>query len=62
MDTLPTVVPSPPRLLERVRGALRSRHFSRRTEEAYVAWIRRFIFFHGKRHPDGLGALEVTAT
>jgi len=50
-----------PRFLDRVRLALRSRHFSRRTEEAYVSWIRRFILFHGKRHPDGLGAPEVTA-
>ncbi len=32
---------------------------SRRTEEAYVAWIRRFIFFHGKRHPAEMGAAEV---
>ena len=40
-----------PRLLDRVREALRTRHYSRRTEEAYVAWIRRYIFFHGKRHP-----------
>jgi integron integrase len=59
MDPQPTVVPPPPRLLDRVRGALRARHFSRRTEDAYVAWIRRFVFFHGKRHPDALGAPEV---
>jgi integron integrase len=50
----------PPRLLDRVRGVLRARHFSRRTEKAYVAWIRRFILFHGRRHPDVLGAAEVT--
>ena len=49
-----------PRLLDRVRAALRTRHYSRRTEQAYVAWIRRFIFFHGKRHPAELGAPEVT--
>src|SRR5881296_376449 len=49
-----------PRLLDRVRDALRARHFSRRTEEAYVAWIRRYIFFHGKRHPAEMGAEEVT--
>jgi len=60
LDT-PLLVASPPsRLLDRVRGVLRTRHFSRRTEKAYVAWIRRFILFHGKRHPDGLGAPEVT--
>jgi integron integrase len=38
---------------------LRTRHFSRRTEQSYLAWIRRFILFHGKRHPDGLGCNEV---
>src|SRR6266436_6932333 len=49
-----------PRLLDRVRTALRSRHYSRRTEEAYVAWIRRYILFHGKRHPMEMGAPEIT--
>jgi hypothetical protein len=49
-----------PRLLDRVREALRVRHYSRRTEEAYVAWIRRYIFFHGKRHPGELGGPDVT--
>lgn len=52
--------PGPPRLLDRVRFALRARHYSPRTEEAYVAWIRRYIVFHGKRHPAGMGAPEVT--
>ncbi len=50
----------PPRLLDRVREAVRVRHYSRRTEKAYVAWIRRFILFHGKRHPREMGAAEVT--
>src|SRR2546422_454694 len=49
-----------PRLLDRVRAAIRARHYSRRTEEAYVAWIRRYIFFHAKRHPAEMGAPEVT--
>jgi integron integrase len=53
--------PRPPRLLDRVREAIGSRHYSRRTEKAYVHWIRRFIFFHGKRHPAEMGAAEVTA-
>src|SRR6267143_2046950 len=53
--------PRSPRLLDRVREAIRSRHYSRRTEKAYVHWIRRFIFFHGKRHPAEMGAGEVTA-
>jgi site-specific recombinase XerD len=49
------------KLLERVRQAIRIRHYSRRTEQAYIAWIRRFIVFHGKRHPRELGEREVTA-
>ena len=53
--------PHPPRLLDRVREAIRTRHYSRRTEKAYVHWIRRFIFFHDKRHPADMGAAEVTA-
>ena len=50
-----------PRLLDQVRAAIRARHYSRRTEEAYVHWIRRFIVFHGRRHPRELGAPEVSA-
>ncbi len=52
--------PPPPRLLDRVRAALRTRHCSLRTEKAYVGWIRRYIVFHGKRHPAEMGAAEVT--
>ena len=52
--------PRPPRLLNRVRLALRARHGSRRTEKAYVGWIRRYILFDGKRHPAETGAPEVT--
>jgi len=48
-----------PRLLDRVRQAIKTRHYSHRTEKAYVHWIRRFIFFHGKRHPLEMGAPEV---
>lgn len=54
-------IPESPRLMARVRGAIRSRHFSYRTEEAYVHWIKRFIHFHGLRHPNDLGEFEVTA-
>ena len=50
-----------PRLLDRVRETVRARHYSRRTEKAYVHWIRRYIFFHGKRHPAEMGAAEVTS-
>jgi integrase len=47
--------------LDRVRDAIRTRHYSRRTEKVYVHWIKRFIFFHGKRHPAEMGAAEVSA-
>ena len=49
----------PPRLLDRVRAAVRTRHYSIRTEKAYVHWIRRYILFHGKQHPETLGAEEI---
>jgi integron integrase len=49
-----------PRFLDEVRRRLRAEHYSPRTEEAYVGWIRRFILFHGKRHPSHLGQEEVT--
>jgi integrase len=42
---------SKPKLLDQVRQLMRLRHYSLRTEEAYVSWIRRYILFHGKRHP-----------
>lgn len=47
--------PRAPRLLEQVRDALRVRHMSFRTEKAYLHWIRRYILFHGKRHPAEMG-------
>jgi len=50
-----------PRLLDLVRGVLRRKHYSIRTEESYVDWIRRFILFHGKRHPAQMGKWEVIA-
>jgi integron integrase len=50
-----------PRLLDRVRQEIRTRHYSPRTEEAYVAWIKRFIFFYDKRHPDEMGEAEISA-
>ncbi len=51
----------PPRLLDRLRHAIRVRHYSIRTEDAYVDWARRFIVFHDKRHPADLGPAEVMA-
>ena len=57
MATLPpsAFATRPRRLLDQVRDAIRARHYSRRTEEAYVGWISRFILFHGMRHPRGDG-------
>jgi integron integrase len=50
-----------PRLLDQVRAELRVRHYSPRTEEAYVAWVRRFVRFHGLQHPATLGPEAVSA-
>ena len=50
-----------PRLLDRLREAIRVRHYSRRTEKAYVGWVRRFVLFHDKRHPQEMGRVEVSA-
>jgi site-specific recombinase XerD len=50
-----------PRLLDQLREAIRRRYYSRRTEEAYVHWVRRFIYFSGRRHPRELGEDAVTA-
>lgn len=51
----------PPKLLDQIRARIRRRNFSIRTEQAYVDWARRFILFHGKRHPREMGAAEVEA-
>lgn len=51
----------PPRLLDQLRHQARFRHYSYRTEQAYVGWVRRFIIFHQKRHPAKMGAAEVEA-
>ena len=57
----PELPVSSPKLLDRVRWHLRVKHYSIRTEQAYVDWIRRFILFHGKRHPDIMGEEEIAA-
>jgi len=49
------------KLLDRVRAAIRMRHYSRRTEEAYTHWMRRYIVFHGKKHPSVMGTSEISA-
>jgi len=57
-------IPSPsgaqkPKLLDQVRSAIRARHYSPRTEETYVGWIKRFIFYHNKRHPAEMAEVEI---
>ena len=51
--------PPKPKLLDQVREAIRTRHYSPRTEETYVHWIKRFIFFHNKRHPAEMAEAEI---
>lgn len=54
--------PSAPKpLLDQLRDAIRLKHYSIRTEDAYHAWVKRFILFHHKRHPKDMGAPEITA-
>lgn len=53
--------PRSPRLLDLLRLALRSRHYSRRTEQAYCLWVKRFIYFHNIRHPEDMGEEEINA-
>lgn len=48
-----------PKLLDQVRNLIRARHYSIRTEDTYIGWIKRFIFFHGKRHPKDMGEKEI---
>lgn len=52
---------SAPKLLDQVRGKIRLKHYSIRTEQTYVDWIKRYILFHGKHHPKDMGAAEVEA-
>jgi integrase len=56
-----TSSPPPKRLLDQVRDAIRLKHYSYRTEQTYVQWIRRYILFHNKRHPNQLGVAEIEA-
>src|SRR5215831_8809556 len=51
----------PRRLLDQVHDAIRARHYSPRTAEAYCTWVRRFVLFHGTRHPNEMGAHEIEA-
>ena len=58
-DPLPS--PAPLRLLDQVRERVRYLHYSLRTEQAYVHWVRAFVRFHGLRHPKAMGQAEVQA-
>jgi integron integrase len=53
------LTPTKPKLLDQVRARIRTKHYSYRTEEAYVHWIKRFILFHNKRHPVEMGEQEI---
>lgn len=61
MLVVPASIAARPRLLERMRGAIRVRHYSIRTETSYIEWVKRFIVYHGRRHPALLGPSEVAA-
>lgn len=64
MNMTPSVAPdtaAAPKLLDQVRARIRVKHYSIRTEAQYVQWIKRFIYFHDKRHPRDMGAPEVEA-
>ena len=53
--------PQPPKLLQLVSQAIRTKHYSHRTEQTYLEWIKRYILFHHKRHPREMGAAEIEA-
>ena len=57
----PTLPLLKPKLLDQMRDEMRRRHMSLRTEQTYLQWVRRYILFHGKRHPQEMGELEITA-
>ncbi|MEB3125853.1 MAG: phage integrase N-terminal SAM-like domain-containing protein [Synechococcales bacterium] len=57
----PGDLPKPKKLLYQVRDVLRTKHYAYRTEQSYVDWIRRFILFHNKRHPQEMREAEVEA-
>lgn len=58
---LEAVTPPPPKLLDQLRERIRLKHYSIRTEQSYVQWVRRYIIFHGKRHPAEMGKPELEA-
>lgn len=62
MDDIPVPLPAiPTRFMDRFRAFIRARHLAYRTEKTYCNWVREFIRFHDKRHPESMGAEEVNA-
>jgi len=59
--TITSNLDNSPRLLEQVKSAIQVRHYSIRTEQAYVRWIKNYIYFHNKKHPNEMGDEEITA-
>ena len=55
------IKPQPRKLSDQVRDVMRLKHYSYRTEQSYVDWIRRYILFHNKRHPREMGSSEIEA-
>ena len=56
-----STIEKPPKLLDQVRDKLRVKHYSIRTEQVYLDWIKRYILFHDKQHPKDMGAADVEA-
>ncbi len=61
MTSKDTGTSTPPKLLDQLRDRIRLKHYSLRTEQAYLQWAKRYIYFHGKRHPADMGKEEVEA-
>ena len=59
--TTPVQTARHPKLLDSMREALRARHYSRRTEETYCHWVKRFVYFHKMRHPKEMAEPEINA-
>lgn len=57
----PAATDRPPRLLDQISDKLRTLHYSYRTEQQFLQWVRRFIRFHDRRHPRAMGVAEVEA-
>ena len=57
--SLPAAPGQPPKLLDQLKTEIRLRHYSIRTEQSYVDWAKRYIFFHGKKHPKDMGETEI---